>query len=116
LITPPRPDRISTKSFQNGAHNSISQCAVKISPGITVMCCVARTLTYISDVTGFERGDYFQDPGKVRAYFNVEVMERLEPGWSKKTGLTQADLDEMAGAVLCRLDGGKHPDPNSRCC
>jgi len=64
------------------------------------MCCVARTLTHISDVTGFDRGEYFGDPGQVRAYFNVEVMERLAPGWSKKTGLTQSDLDEMAGAVM----------------
>jgi hypothetical protein len=73
---------------------------VKISPGITVMGCVARTLTYISDVTGFDRGDYFQDPDQVRAYFRVEVMERLYPGWLEKTGLRQADLDEMAGAVI----------------
>ena len=64
------------------------------------MCCVARTLTAISDVTGFDGGEYFGDPGQVRAYFNVAVMERLFPGWSKKTGLTQADLDEMAGAVI----------------
>ena len=62
--------------------------------------CVARTLTYISDVTGFDRGEYFEDQDKVRAYFKVEIMERLHPGWSKKTGLTQADLDEMAGAVI----------------
>ncbi len=62
--------------------------------------CVARTLTYISDVTGFDRGEYFADQDKVRAYFKVEIMERLSPGWSKKTGLTQADLDEMAGAVI----------------
>jgi DNA polymerase I-like protein with 3'-5' exonuclease and polymerase domains len=26
-------------------------------------------------------------------------MERLYQGWSKKTGLTQANLDEMAGTV-----------------
>jgi hypothetical protein len=64
------------------------------------MCCVARTLTYISDVTGFDGGEYFEVPHQVRAYFKVEVMERIYPGWSKKTGLTQADLDEMAGAVL----------------
>ena len=63
------------------------------------MCCVAGTLTYISDVTGFDRGKYFQGPQQVRAYFKVEVMERIYPGWSKRTGLTQADLDEMAGAV-----------------
>ena len=96
----PRPDKISIKSFQNGENNSISHHMVKISPGITVMCCVARTLTYISDVTGFDRGEYFQDPDQVRAYFSVEVMERLYPGWLKKTGLGQADLDEMAGAVI----------------
>jgi hypothetical protein len=64
------------------------------------MCCVAGTLTYIADTTGFDGGEYFEDPGQVRAYFQVEVMERLYPGWSKKTGLTQADLDEMAGAVI----------------
>ena len=64
------------------------------------MCCVVRTLTYISDITGFDRGAYFQNPEEVRAYFQVEVMERLYPGWSKKTGLKQADLDEMAGAVI----------------
>jgi hypothetical protein len=64
------------------------------------MCCVARTLTHISDLTGFDRAEYFEDPGQVRAYFKVEVMERLYPGWSKKTGLTQPDLDEMAGAVI----------------
>ncbi len=64
------------------------------------MCCVARTLTYISDVTGFDRGEYFGDPGQVRAFFKVEVMESISPGWSKKTRLTQADLDEMAGAVI----------------
>jgi hypothetical protein len=62
--------------------------------------CVARTLTYISDVTGFDRGAYFADPDKVRAYFKVEILERLYPSWSKKTGLTQGDLDEMAGAVI----------------
>ena len=62
--------------------------------------CVARTLTYISDVTGFDRGEYFADQDKVRAYFKVEIMENIYPGWSKKTGLTQADLDEMAGAVI----------------
>ena len=64
------------------------------------MCCVAGTLTHISDITGFDRGEYFHNPGQVRAYFKVEVMERLYPGWSKKTGLTQEDLDEMAGAVI----------------
>ena len=64
------------------------------------MCCVARTLTYISDITGFDRGDYFEDHEQVRAFFKVEVMERLYPGWSQKTGLTQADLDEMVGAVV----------------
>ena len=64
------------------------------------MCCVAGTLTAISDLTGFDRGDYFSDPGQVRAYFTVAVMERLSPGWSDQTGLTQADLDEMAGAVI----------------
>ena len=41
------------------------------------MCCVARTLTSISDLTGFDGGDYFGDPGQVRAYFTVAVMERL---------------------------------------
>jgi hypothetical protein len=64
------------------------------------MCCVARTLTYISDITAFDCGEYFQTHGQVKAYFKVEVMERLYSGWSKKTGLTQADLDEMAGAVI----------------
>jgi hypothetical protein len=64
------------------------------------MSCVARTLTYISDVTGFDRGAYFERLDQVIAYFKVEVMERIYPGWSKKTGLTQADLDEMAGAVI----------------
>jgi hypothetical protein len=96
----PRPDRIFTKSFQNGANNAIFQRWVKIWPGITVMCCVVGTLTHISDLTGFDRGEYFQDPAQVRAYFTVEVMERLYPGWLKKTGLAQADLDEMAGAVI----------------
>ncbi len=62
--------------------------------------CVARTLTYVSDVTGFDRGDYFKSPEQVRAYFQIVVMEQLQPGWSKKTGLGQADLDEMAGAVI----------------
>ncbi len=62
--------------------------------------CVARTLTQISDVTGFDRGAYFADPDQVRAFFTTKVMERLYPGWSQKTGLTQADLDEMAGAVI----------------
>ena len=62
--------------------------------------CVARTLTHISDVTGFDRDEYFATPDKVRAYFTVEVMELNYPGWSKKTGLRQADLDEMAGAVI----------------
>jgi|WetSurMetagenome_2_1015567.scaffolds.fasta_scaffold162435_3 hypothetical protein len=96
----PRPDKISTKSFQNGENDSISQRLVKISPGITVVCCVVGTLTHISDLTGFDRGEYFQDPDQVRAYFKVEVMERLDPGWLNKTGLAQADLDEMAGAVI----------------
>jgi hypothetical protein len=62
--------------------------------------CVYRTLTYISDVTGFDGGKYFENPDQVRAYFKVEVMEALYPGWSKETGLTQADLDEMTGAVM----------------
>jgi hypothetical protein len=70
------------------------------SPGEVPMCCVARTLTSISDLTGFDAGDYFGDPGQVRAYFTVAVMERRFPGWSNQTGLTQADLDEMAGAVI----------------
>jgi hypothetical protein len=64
------------------------------------MCCVAGTLTYISDTTGFDRGAYFESPGQVREYFKVEVMESLFPAWSRKTGLKQADLDEMAGAVI----------------
>ena len=64
------------------------------------MCCVARTLTYIADITGFDQGEYFRDPDQVRAYFRVEVMEQVFPGWSQKTGLTQADLEEMAGAVI----------------
>ncbi|MCL4501492.1 MAG: hypothetical protein M1438_06485 [Deltaproteobacteria bacterium] len=62
--------------------------------------CVARTLTYISDVTGFDRNEYFAAPNQVRAFFTVEVMEANFPGWSEKTGLTQGDLDEMAGAVI----------------
>jgi hypothetical protein len=72
----------------------------KNSAGDMPMCCVARTLTYISDTTGFDRGEYFAGPEQVRAYFTVEVMESLYPGWSQKTGLAQADLDEMAGAVI----------------
>jgi len=63
------------------------------------MCCVARTLTYISDLTGFDNGAYFENREQVWAFFKIEVMERIHPGWSK-TGLTQADLDEMAGAVI----------------
>ncbi len=62
--------------------------------------CVARTLTYISDVTGFDREAYFATPDQVRAYFTMGVMEMNFPGWAKKTGLTQGDLDEMAGAVI----------------
>jgi hypothetical protein len=65
-----------------------------------LMCCVARTLTYLSDTTRFDCGEYFKDPGQVRAYFTIEVMESLYPGRSDKTGLKQADLDEMAGAVI----------------
>ena len=61
------------------------------------MGCVARTLTSISDLTDFDQQEYFASPEQVRAYFKVEVMERIQPGWSKKTGLAQADLDEMAG-------------------
>jgi hypothetical protein len=64
------------------------------------MCCVARTLTYISDVTGFDNQEYFENSDQVREYFQINVMEQIYPGWSKKTGLTQADLDEMAGAVI----------------
>ena len=63
------------------------------------MCCVAMTLTYISDVTGFDRGNYSEGADQVRGYFKVEGMERIYPEWSK-TGLKQADLDEMAGAVI----------------
>ena len=64
------------------------------------MCCVVRTLTTISDITGFDSGEYFESPDQAKAFFKVETMEHLYPGWSKKTGLTQADLDEMAGAVI----------------
>jgi hypothetical protein len=80
--------------------NSPYRPVAKNFPGAILMCCVARTLTSISDLTGFDAGDYFGDPGEVKAYFTLEVMERLFPGWSTKTGLTQADLDEMAGAVI----------------
>jgi hypothetical protein len=64
------------------------------------MCRVPRTLTYISDIFGFNRGGYFENSDQVRPYFKVEVMERLFPDWSKKIGLTQTDLDEMASAVI----------------
>ncbi len=64
------------------------------------MCCVARTLTSISDLTGFDDRGYFESPDQVRTYFRVETMNRIYPGWSQKTGLTQVDLDEMAGAVI----------------
>jgi hypothetical protein len=66
------------------------------------MCFVPRILSHISNATGFDQGEYFQDPDEVTAYFKVEVMERLYPGWSIKTGLTQVNLDEMAGAVIRR--------------
>jgi hypothetical protein len=58
------------------------------------MCCVTRTLTYISDTTGFDRGEYLGDPEPVRDYFKVAVMKRLVPGWSEKTGLEPGVLDE----------------------
>lgn len=64
------------------------------------MSCVARSLAYISDITGSDGGKYFENPEQVRAYFKGEVMERIYPDWSKRTGLTQADLDKMAGAVI----------------
>jgi hypothetical protein len=63
-------------------------------------CGKAQTLINISDSTGFDTGEYFEDPEQVREYFKVEVEEGLYPGWSKKTGLKQADLDEMAGDVI----------------
>jgi hypothetical protein len=50
---------------------------------------------------GGTKGEYFEDRDQARADFKREVMERIYPqGWSKKTGLTQADLDEMAGALI----------------
>jgi hypothetical protein len=98
LIPLPRPDKISTKSSKRREQFNLP-LVDENAAGVILMCLV-RTLTYISDITGFDRGDYFDDPAQVRAYFKIEVMERLYPGWSKKTGLTQADLDEMAGAVI----------------
>jgi hypothetical protein len=69
------------------------------------MRCVARTLTYISDITGFDNGEYFESPEQVRVYFKVEVMERLYPGRFKKNWPCTADLDEMARALTIYLSG-----------
>jgi hypothetical protein len=87
------------KAFQNPLAIQIPAFTIASHRSLP-MCCVARTLTYISDVTGFDNQGYFQSPEQVRTYFRIEVMERLYPGWSKKTALNQADLDEMAGAVI----------------
>jgi hypothetical protein len=64
------------------------------------MSCVARPLTYISDITRSDGGEYFDNPEQVRAYFKVEVMERNYPGRSKRTGLKQEDLNKMARATF----------------
>lgn len=88
------------KTFSTTPGEFIQPPGGKNFPGDVLMCCVARTLTSISDVTGFDSGEYFGNPEQVRAYFTVAVMERRFPGWSNQTGLTQADLDEMAGAVI----------------
>jgi hypothetical protein len=48
------------------------------------MCCVAGTLAYISNTTGFDRYNYFEDPEQVREYFKVEIMEGIYPEWSKE--------------------------------
>jgi hypothetical protein len=69
-------------------------------PPAMVICFVPRIGEYFSTVTWFDQGEYFQDPDQVRTYFKVEVMEALYPGWSKKTGLTHTDLDEIAGALI----------------
>jgi hypothetical protein len=54
---------------------------------------------YFSNVTAFDDGEYFTDADQVRECFKIKVMEHLSR-CSKKIGLTQADLDEMAGAVI----------------
>jgi hypothetical protein len=79
--------------------NLLTYLQLKISRGYPEVLC-RRALTYLSDMTGFDWGKYFEDPNQVRDYFRIEVMERLYPGWSKKTGFKQADLDEMFGAVI----------------
>ena len=35
---------------------------------------LVRTLTYISETTGFDWGKYLEDPEQVRAYFKVEAL------------------------------------------
>ena len=98
-----------SKHFEgNFTHTICEQCSNQYFPDVSrefngtyqqidalirsTTCCIARTLINIPDTTGFDCGEYFEDPEQVRAYFNVKVMERIYPGWSQKTGLTQADF------------------------
>jgi hypothetical protein len=61
---------------------------------------VARTLIYISDLTGFDCGEYFRSPNQVRGLFQSRSDGEFISGLVEKTGLNQNDLDEMVGAVI----------------
>jgi hypothetical protein len=65
------------------------------------MSCVARTLTYISDITGFDGREYFENPKQVRTYFKIEVMERNYPDWFKKLWLIQRIWIKWPGPNQC---------------
>ena len=47
---------------------------VNILKGIFRCAVLVRTLTYISETTGFDWGKYLEDPEQVRAYFKVEAL------------------------------------------
>lgn len=51
----------------------------------------------ISEATGFDAGDRFEDEAQVREYFTVAAWESMN---DEKCPFTQDDLDAMAAAVI----------------
>lgn len=57
---------------------------------------MAWTRAEIHDATGFDNGDLFESEAEVREYFTVESIEFM----FGECPYTQAELDEMAEAVI----------------
>jgi len=90
-------------------------CMSKTTTEEPTMSTNDLTERHISDMTGFDTGEWFADEREVRAYFTPENMRQMftgfgQDGQNPALALTEAELDAMADAVI---ENRRHMDPRS---